>query len=323
MTSPGSERRGARSGMLWLGCRLALSAGLLALLVTQVDLGESWSVLLTARLDLVALMMALAIANRLLAAYRWFVLVRVRHPSVSFAGVVRLIFVSGFVGYFMPGSVGVEVVRIYGLARTVGDRAVAVTSVLVERMLASLALVAMVLIGLPFLPPVLPVAIGELAWVTLALLLLAILLLMAAPVRRLTLTLVRHARLAWFRNALGKLYLVLDEYRSRPGLMVAATLLALAFQLMRCLAPAVGAAALGAQLPLIFFVTLMPIVLLLALAPISIAGLGVQEAGVVYLFGLVGMPAEVALPLSLLIRLFSLVALLPGAWWYFREGVHA
>ena len=100
-------------------------------------------------------------------------------------------------------------------------------------------------------------------------------------------------------------------------------LLAIAFQLMRCVTPALGAAALGAPLPFIFFVALMPIILLLALAPISIAGLGVQEAGFVYFFGLLGMPVEVALPLSLLVRLCSVMALLPGAWFYLRRGVYA
>jgi glycosyltransferase 2 family protein len=323
-TSPvRSQPRSGRRRSFWLICKLTISVSLLALLLTNVDLDESWRVVAGARLELVALMLALAIGNRFFAAYRWFVLVRVRQPSVSLAGIIRLIFVSGFIGYFMPGSVGVELVRVYGLARTTADRALSVTSVLVERVLAMLALAVLVLIGLPFQPPAMPGAIGAVAWGTLALLLIAVVLPMTSRVRRLSLSLVQHPRLAFVRGGLGKLYLVLDEYRGRPWLMSWAMLLAIAFQLMRCLAPAVGAAALGAPLPFIFFVALMPVIMLLALVPISIAGLGVQEAGFVYLFGLLGMPVEVALPLALLIRLFTVMALLPGAWFYLRRGVYA
>jgi hypothetical protein len=32
------------------------------------------------------------------------------------------------------------------------------------------------------------------------------------------------------------------------------------------------------------------------------------------------MPAEVALPLALIQRLFTILVTLPGAWWYLRRG---
>lgn len=309
--------------MVLLALKITISVSLLVLLLTKVDLDQSWRVVRDARLDFLALMLAITIGNRVFAAYRWFVLVRIRQPSVRLAGIIRLIFVSGFIGYFMPGSVGVELVRVYGLARTTADRALSVASVLVERVLALLALAILVLIGLPFLPVALPSAIGAVAWGTLALLVVGTVLLMTARARQLSLSLVRHAKLGLVRTGLGKLYFVLDAYRGRPWLISWAMLLAIAFQLMRCVTPALGAAALGAPLPFIFFVALMPIILLLALAPISIAGLGVQEAGFVYFFGLLGMPVEVALPLSLLVRLCSVMALLPGAWFYLRRGVYA
>jgi uncharacterized membrane protein YbhN (UPF0104 family) len=61
---------------------------------------------------------------------------------------------------------------------------------------------------------------------------------------------------------------------------------------------------------------------LISLLPITIAGLGVREVGFVYFLGLGGMPAEVALPLALIQRLFTIIATLPGAWWYLRRGLH-
>jgi hypothetical protein len=89
------------------------------------------------------------------------------------------------------------------------------------------------------------------------------------------------------------------------------------------LQPAIGAAALGVPLPLAVFLTVVPLVVLIALLPISLAGLGLQDISYVYLFGLAGMPIEIALALSLLMHIFILLATVPGAWLYARAGLHS
>ena len=81
--------------------------------------------------------------------------------------------------------------------------------------------------------------------------------------------------------------------------------------------------AFGVHLPILVFIVIVPVIILITLLPISIAGLGVRELGFVYLFGQVGMPAEVALSLSLLLRLFAILLAAPGAWLYVRRGVVA
>ena len=57
--------------------------------------------------------------------------------------------------------------------------------------------------------------------------------------------------------------------------------------------------------------------------PISIAALGVRELAYIYLFGLVGMPAETALALALLIRCERPAAPAAGGWFYVRRGIYA
>ena len=227
-----------------------------------------------------------------------------------------------FVGYFMPGSLGVEVLRVYGLAKTTADPALSATSVVVERVVALVVLVLLVLLGLAARPLALPAEIGRLAWLFLALLLVAVLAVMAPPTRSLALLLLPGERLARIRRRLERVFAALDSYRSRPWLIAASLVLALVFQLMRCASVTVGAAALGHPLPFTFVLVVFPIMLLISLLPITIAGLGVREVGFVYFLGLGGMPAEVALPLALIQRLFTIIATLPGAWWYLRRGLH-
>jgi uncharacterized membrane protein YbhN (UPF0104 family) len=99
--------------------------------------------------------------------------------------------------------------------------------------------------------------------------------------------------------------------------------IAVMFQLMRCASTAIGAAAFDVHLPFLLYIVIMPVIILITLLPISIAGLGVRELGFVYLFGQVGMPAEIALSLSLLTRLLTILLAVPGAWFYARRGVLA
>jgi hypothetical protein len=100
-------------------------------------------------------------------------------------------------------------------------------------------------------------------------------------------------------------------------------LVAVGFHLLRCAATAVGALAFGIDLPLMVYVAITPLITMLARIPISIAGLGVQEAGFVYLYGVFGMPAAIALLLSLVIRAGTILSSAPGAWFYIVRGVRA
>ena len=305
----------------WL--RLCVGVGLLALVLYWVDLGQALTVVAAARLDVLALLPLVLVADRLIAAFRWYLLVRGKNAAVTYWGIVRLIFVSGFAGYFTPGSVGVEAVRVYGLSRTISNLALSVTSVLVERLLGLFALTFLVLVGLALRPPGLSPEYGQLAWLALAVLIVGVCALMSPWLRRLSLLALPAGWLAPVRRGLQKIYAMLDGYRRQPGLMLGSLGLAVIFQLTRCLPAAIGAAALGSPLPFAYFVVIVPVVALVSLMPISIAALGVRELAYVYLFGLVGMPAETALALALLIWVFGLLLLLPGAWFYVRRGVHA
>jgi len=308
------------SGRWWRLFRIGIGAGILGFLLTQTDLEAAWRVVANARLELLLLAFASVVGSRIVASVRWYLLVRARHATTLF-GVIRLTFISNFAGYFMPGGLGVEVLRVYGLAKTTADPAFSAASVLVERVVALGVLVLLVLVGMASRPLGLPAEIDRLAWLCLALLVFGVLAIMVRLTRRLALGMLPGKRLAPIRGGLQKVFAALDAYRSRPALIAGSFLLALIFQLMRCASVTASAAALGHPVPLTFIMVVYPIMLLISLLPISIAGLGVREAGFVYFLGLAGMPVEIALPLALIQRLFTILVILPGGWWYLRHGL--
>ena len=97
---------GRRSGRLGRWVRIAVGLSLLGFLLTQIDLGQAWRAVADARIDLLLLAFAIVLGSRLLAAARWYLLLRGRHAAVTLPGLLRLMFVADFVGYFMPGSLG-------------------------------------------------------------------------------------------------------------------------------------------------------------------------------------------------------------------------
>jgi len=89
--------------------------------------------------------------------------------------------------------------------------------------------------------------------------------------------------------------------------------LASAFQLLRVLTVAVGAAALRIEAAPELFVLLVPVGILVALLPISLGGLGPREATYVGLMGLAGIAPEPALVLALTREAMNLATTIPGA----------
>ena len=81
---------------------------------------------------------ALATLDRLLMAWKWWLLVRSRDASLGLWAAVRAYYLASFAGYFLPMTVGADAVRIGALAGT-SRPAVLVASVVLERLIGALA----------------------------------------------------------------------------------------------------------------------------------------------------------------------------------------
>ena len=80
----------------------------------------------------------LATVDRLLMAWKWWLLVRGRDATLGLWAAIRAYYLASFVGYFLPMTVGADAVRVGALARG-GRTAVLVASVVLERLIGALA----------------------------------------------------------------------------------------------------------------------------------------------------------------------------------------
>lgn len=314
-----SEERKHRRGRGGRWLRIAVTAALLALLAATLDLRAVGDTLLSARPGPVAVLLAVMLAQRVLAAFRWWLLLRLNNPALTLGPVVRVLFASDFAGQFLPGTLGVEVFRLIGGTRLVGAPA-AISSLVVDRLLSTVALAALVLVALSIAPAALRIGGGDptiaaAGWIWLGLALAACAALLSPRFRRRAERLLPAAIATRLEDKIARAGAALDQYRARPGLLGLGVILAIIFQFTRVLMYAVAAAALGVPAPIAALIVVIPVVIFLSLLPISVGGFGVREAALAYLLAPAGVPPEGAVAMSLLVFVVHTLSKIPGAWW--------
>lgn len=289
--------------------RLAFGLGLLAVLLTQVDLGGLLNQIATAQpLFLAAAAVAFG-GDRLLMAYKWNLLLRARGILIPLATALRLYIVGNLVGLVTPGSVGLDVYRVAALAPLRRTHDVMATTML-ERLIGLAALAVCVLAALPFSAAYIPIGPESRGWIAGGCVVgLAVILPALSPrVNRWAFDRFRPLSSGKIGATLRKLA---DAYNESAGDRATLALFALwtgAEFLVFVAVVFLSARALGVDLGFVFFMVIVPTILLSMRLPITLNGLGVTETAYVLVLRTMGYPEETGLALGLLVRAVQLFA---------------
>lgn len=266
-------------------------------------------------------------AGQVIIAVRWWLLLRAQAIHIPVAAAVRLYYLGLFYNNVMPGSVGGDLLKAWYVAKHTDKRLAGVLSVFVDRIIGLTGLILMAIAAyLAFIrgrevavdgkPPASPgwlsQHIGLVLWAGMAVLAM-LLLLLAHPYTRARF---RHLGGSSWTKGLALLRGVKDAivlYCSRPWTLLWAFLLTFAAQSTVIVAFWLLGRNLTIGAALRYYFVIFPIMWVVAAVPVSIAGLGVLEAGTVELFGLLAaVAAEKALALAFCQRFVWVLASLPG-----------
>jgi uncharacterized membrane protein YbhN (UPF0104 family) len=309
-----NQRTSSRS-RLWLVrlARLVVTAALFALVLRRIELQRLLQIASDVRPEYVVLLLVGSLGERIFGAWRWYLLLRGHHSAITFGPVLRLTFVSALVGVLLPGAVGTYAVRAYGIARMTSDLGISVASLLADRLLVGLAMLLVLFAGLiaagDLFPPDLVRWTAIAAAGTTAVMLIAVHPRVGALLDRL----LKHRWLQPVQRVAAASYAFIAEFGRRPLKAAAFLIAALVLQLIRVAVVTAGLWAVGADVSPVVVLVLMPVTVFALLIPISFAGLGVREVTFVYLLGEIGVPAEAAFTVALLIYASALLSTLPGA----------
>ncbi len=293
--------------------RVLVSLGLLVAVLRGMGFRNTIDALRDTNLWWVLVVLTLMLVEGLHGTYKWLILLRHTNCDIRYWSLFRLTYISGFVGMFLPGAVGIELVRMYGLAKHTSDLAMSFTSILMDRVLGLTGLSLTVLIGVMLVGRESIPGIEYWAGGALLLIIAGWIAIMNLWFRRLTDWILSPPILAFVRDKQNKVYASLDEYRSRPGLLAWGLLQSLLYNGLRIAVCYAAGLAVGVEAPVAAYIVAVPVVIFVMLIPISIAGWGVRELMFVQMLTAYGADGDKVLAMSLLIGILGTVSILPGA----------
>jgi glycosyltransferase 2 family protein len=287
--------------------RLLVTAGLLWGLATRLDLARAEAIIGRASLPWLAAALLALFATAPATAARWRFILAAGAPSPAIGSLVKLLFVGLFFNQVLPTGVGGDAVRAWRCRKLGVGLGVAIRSVLLDRASGYLVTLVVYAASLPALLRILSDAgerIGILAVFAAGLCgLLVVAVADFLPARLLRLPL--FAALAELSREGRRL--VAQPRRCAGVLGLSA--LTVGFPV---LAYMLVGKSLGTDLPFGIWLMVVPPVTLIQLLPVSFAGWGIRELGLVVILAGFGVDGEAALAVSLLIGLSLIVVGLPG-----------
>ena len=303
------------------GVRLAIAVGLTAYLLGRNDPGAIARVAANADVNWLVLACALVVFDRALMAWRWLALLGpVMTPPPPVGAVLRVFFVSSFVGSFLPASVGSDAIRAYSLREHAVPGSAAVASVVMDR---ALGVVAILLVGLVSVvaltvPAPLGVYVILLAGGAASLALASVIFI--DPIGDLVGRGMARLPGAPARAIAAKLLAAVRTYRHHHAALSGVLVASLAVQALRVLQAWGLGRAIGIDAGLAVYFVAIPVVLLIMLLPITINGLGTGQAAFLWTFGAAGVGKPEALALSILFIALGILGNLPGGVLYAVGG---
>jgi glycosyltransferase 2 family protein len=296
---------GRLAGSLWF--RLLVSAGLLAIVATQIDFHALRGGLTEGSWPWLAAAVAVLFASFVVGALRWHVFLEAARVGSTRTHAIRAYLIGAFTTNFLPTQLGGDVTRAW-VASGQGTRVRSITTVVLDRATALGCLIVVGWIGVSTEVAAVPgQLVAALAAATaayaLACLLCALLFRLGPLRRRLPEKLGPAAR-----DARGALVSGLAKpvlWRTFAG--------GLAFQGLVYVAAWLIARSISLDVPFAVLGAVLAPVMILSTAPVSIGGLGVREGSYVLLLGYAGVTATDATLFSLLSGAVFALASLPGA----------
>jgi uncharacterized membrane protein YbhN (UPF0104 family) len=287
---------------LGFALKVGVSIAILGLIATRTDVSRIGTLLASVESGTVLAALLLALAQTALVAYRWVLVMESVGVAVGLWPVLQAVLVSLLLNQCLPSFVGADAYRMYWLYRESDRLGPAVRSVLIDRMLGMIALIAMFTAGIAFLFQ----RIGDPA--AKSGLLVLLLCSLGGSIAFFTGDLLPKS---WQRlRALRELANVSAPARAlmltaRSGIIIG--VMSILVHVLTAVVMFMFARNLGLPLTLLDCLLFMPPIMLLASVPISIAGWGVREGVMAGALSMIGVGTEQALALSVLMG-FTMLA---------------
>ena len=297
---------------LRLGLRIAVSAGLFAILLTKIHFEDfvprhhtfgTWLFL--------AAGIALMAGSFVVASWRWQRVLSIFGTHVRLRTLTKHYLAGQFVGNLLPSTVGGDVLRVSRSSADTGNTTNAFAAVVLERLTGFVALPILVLLGFAINPSLLDIdrssfalaiALGTLVF-------LGVILFLAGHPKAAG----RFAEHDNWMRAIGAVHIGVDRLRRDWRDTVVAVFAALLYQITVVASVYCAFPVVDVRVPNAAVLAYVPAVAMAQVVPITIGGLGVREGLLAFLFHPLGVPTGRAVAIGLLWYGMTLLVSVIGA----------
>jgi len=302
--------------------KIVVSIVLILIVFSRVHLAAVGALLASANPWFVLAAFALYELAITVNAAKWQVLLHAQQVFIPFGPLLEFQFVGFFFNNFLPANVGGDVMRGYELARYTDRTADAAVSVIVDRVIGLLAYMSTAAVAAFILVTFRGrsdlQAVEWVAGMALAVLVAGFSVLLSRRLRGFISRVLNWLPFAPLASIWEKLSDAFSAYRFQYRALVVAFGIALLGIGCTTLVNWCLSQAVGGQMSLPIIMLINPLIALVLMLPISIGGLGLNQAAYPFFYGLAGVTADHAVAVSVLMQAIILIGSLPGGVFWLR-----
>lgn len=291
--------------MLKLIVKILITVAILVIIARNIDLSGVLGVVRGMQPEYLLLALVMQLLSAALASYRWYLIMRRLKFEQGPLFYLKSYLKGSFFNQALPGGIGGDAYRVLECAKLGNGKKAAFYGVLLDRLLGLIGLLLLNLLANMAYPDLLPAAIFHiLNTIALGGIAAVVVFAMLGKIDR-------FAGYKFTRH-LHEISADMRRVYHDPKAIGLHSVISVLIHFISMLAVFFIGTGVGLHYGLLTFLVLVPPVMLLTIAPISLAGWGVREGGMIGLFLLVGADKTLVLSMSVLYGLVLLAASLPG-----------
>jgi len=301
--------------------RFIVGFGILFILSLSFDLSDALKSILKSNFLWVSLGLIIILFLRIIVVVRWKIILQYQKLYVPFIELVKINYISSALGQVLPGGIGGDLLRGYKLNKKYKQISNTTASILLDRILGIGSMLLLSLIGSILADLIgLKLSISNYLLLICTLFILVFYLTSKLRLDYFNFRFTNNERTKRLLKKISDILISVTDFKKIRNIFPSVFLISLIIQLLRCMIFYFLYRAFGYDIDFIYFLIAIPITLVLAIIPISIAGLGIREGSLIYFFTTVGVPAETSIGVGILFHLLQILASLPGVlMWVFEK----
>ncbi|MCX6814191.1 MAG: lysylphosphatidylglycerol synthase transmembrane domain-containing protein [Candidatus Aenigmarchaeota archaeon] len=297
-----------------------------AYLLLNIDIGKMLQILSRANIGLILTMITLTTVTVLLKAYKWEVLVHLYDRSYPLKDSAKAWTMGFSLSLVTPGRLG-DLSRAYYVKDRIG-MGKGLTTVIIDRVIDIAILFSLAILG--FLSFVTFFTEYSNLFLTVSVLFVIFILAVVVFTKKKLMKMIfkpvfykiapkKHR--STIKMTFDEFYTGLDSVKKGKRNVILSIMIGVLVWIISIIQYYLLAMAISLSVPFLFLLSIMPIISLLDMLPISFSGIGTRDAAMILFFSFISIGKEYAISLSLLILLFGYFMIgLVGAAFLLRGG---